>query len=145
MKRNEHTFAFLKKGSITEKELIKILIISNFILLFAFIGMRFNGYLKTQELPTVTIEETFSDEMSNKSDDEYVIRVDLNTDNLFLLCQLPGIGEAKASSILEYRKENGDFCRIEELLNVPGIGESIYNNIKDLVYIETVTSEAEAE
>ncbi len=141
MKRNEHTFAFFKKGSITEKEVIRLLIITNFVFILFFIGIRFNGFLETGELPTITIDETFSSGSNSDSNENYVIRVDINTDNIFLLCQLPGIGEAKASAILEYRKENGDFCFKEELLNVPGIGESIYNNIKELVYIESAVTE----
>ena len=54
-----------------------------------------------------------------------------------------GIGEAKASAILEYRRENGDFTYPDELLNVPGIGESIQNNIKDFVYVAPAISENE--
>lgn len=137
MKRNEHTFAFYKKGSITEKEVIRILIISNCVFLLFFIGIKFNSFIESRDLPTIAVDETFSDEADNSYDDSYVIRVDINTDNMFLLCQLPGIGEGKASAILEYRKENGDFCYIDELLNVPGIGESIYNDIKDMIYIGT--------
>lgn len=136
MKINEHTLAFFKKGVLTEKALIRILIISNCIMVLFYIGMRFNGYLETKELPTVTVDETYSEENNITREDNYVIMVDINTDNLFLLCQLPGIGEAKASAILEYRKENGDFTSIEELLEVPGIGEAVYNNLKDLIYIE---------
>lgn len=137
MKTNEHTIAFFKKGGITEKTLIKLLIISNCIMVLFFIGIRLNGYLETKELPTVTVDETYSAENNRTHEDNYVIMVDINTDNLFLLCQLPGIGEAKASAILEYRKENGDFTSPDELLNVPGIGESVYNNLKDFVYIES--------
>lgn len=144
MKINEHTLAFFKKGVLTEKALIRLLIISNCIMVLFYIGMRFNGYLETKELPTVTVDETYSEENNITREDNYVIMVDINTDNLFLLCQLPGIGEAKASAILEYRKENGDFTSIEELLEVPGIGEAIYNNLKDLVYIESAeTTSAE--
>ncbi len=144
MKINEHTLAFFKKGVLTEKALIRLLIISNCIMVLFYIGMRFNGYLETKELPTVTVDETYSAENNITREDNYVIMVDINTDNLFLLCQLPGIGEAKASAILEYRKENGDFTSIEELLEVPGIGEAVYNNLKDLVYIESAeTTSAE--
>ena len=143
MQRNEHTLTFFIKGILNEKSVIRILIISNCILILFFIGMKFNGYLETKELPTIAIDETFSDENNTSRTDNYEIKVDINTDNLFLLCQLPGIGEAKASAILEYRRENGDFTDIDELLNVPGIGESIYNNIKDFVYVAPAISENE--
>lgn len=48
---------------------------------------------------------------------------------------LPGIGESKAKSIVAYREENGDFSQIEDLMNVPGIKEGIYNQIKDLIVV----------
>ena len=141
MKINEHTSEFFKKFSLKEKDIIKILIFSNCIFILFFIGMRFNGYIESQELPTITTDETFSVEADYEEPDNYQINVNINTDNIFLLCQLPGIGEAKASAIIEYRKENGDFTDIQDLLKVPGIGENIYSNIKDLIYIEELKAE----
>lgn len=43
---------------------------------------------------------------------------------------LPGIGSAKASAIITYRTEHGSFSSIEEIKNVKGIGEAIYEKIK---------------
>ena len=145
MKINEHTREFFKKFSLKEKDIIRILIFSNCIFILFFIAIRFNGYIESQELPTITTDETFSADVDHKEPDNYQITVNINTDNIFLLCQLPGIGEAKASAIIEYRKENGDFTDIQDLLKVPGIGENIYNNIKDLIYIEKHQSEIPAE
>ncbi len=146
MKRNEHTSEFFKKFSLKENEIIRILIASNCIFILFFIGIKFNGYVESRELPTVVENETYSESNNEEAtDDNYTITVDINTDNIFLLCQLPGIGEGKASAIIEYRKENGDFCHIEELLNVPGIGQSIYNEIKNLVYIEQQNTQSDTE
>lgn len=146
MKRNEHTSEFFKKFSLKENEIIRILIACNCIFILFFIGIKFNGYIESRELPTVVENETYSESNNEEAtDDNYTITVDINTDNIFLLCQLPGIGEGKASAIIEYRKENGDFCHIEELLNVPGIGQSIYNEIKNLVYIEQQNTQADTE
>ena len=146
MKRNEHTSEFFKKFSLKENEIIRILIACNCIFILFFIGIKFNGYIESRELPTVVEDETYSESNNEEAtDDNYTIAVDINTDNIFLLCQLPGIGEGKASAIIEYRKENGDFCHIEELLNVPGIGQSIYNEIKNLVYIEQQNTQADTE
>ena len=44
---------------------------------------------------------------------------------------LPGIGRAKAEAIVEYRKQHGNFKSVEELKNVKGIGDGIYNRLKD--------------
>ena len=48
---------------------------------------------------------------------------------------LSGVGESKAKAIIEYRNKNGNFKSIEELLNVSGIGEKLYEEIK--VFITT--------
>lgn len=62
--------------------------------------------------------------------------VNLNTASVADLCTLSGIGEAKAEAILAYRTEIGAFSSIEQLKEVTGIGESLFNQIKSSVYIE---------
>lgn len=62
--------------------------------------------------------------------------VDLNSADVKQLCTLPGIGESRAGDIIAYRQENGGFTGIEDIMNVPGIKESTYNKIKDLITIE---------
>ncbi len=49
---------------------------------------------------------------------------------------LPGIGEVKARAIIDYRTQNGYFLNIEELMNVEGIGQKIFEQIKELITIE---------
>lgn len=48
---------------------------------------------------------------------------------------LPGIGESKADIIIEFREEHGAFQSIEELMEIQGIKEGVFNKIKD--YIKT--------
>ena len=48
---------------------------------------------------------------------------------------LTGIGESKADNIIKYRQENGSFSAVEDLTNVSGIGESIFNKIKDSITV----------
>ena len=62
-------------------------------------------------------------------------KVSLNTATLDELMTLPGIGEAKAQAIIEYREEVGAFQNIEELKEVSGIGDAIFDQIKESITI----------
>ncbi len=62
-------------------------------------------------------------------------KVNINTANQTELETLPGIGTATALKIINYRKENGKFKNVEDIKNVKGIGDSKFNNIKDLIII----------
>ncbi len=48
---------------------------------------------------------------------------------------LPGIGPVTAKKILDYRQANGSFSRIEEIMNVPGIGEGKFAQIQDFIMV----------
>ncbi len=58
-------------------------------------------------------------------------KVSINTSTLEELMTLKGIGKSKAEAIIKYRNTVGLFNSIEEIMNVSGIGESIYKKIKD--------------
>lgn len=62
-------------------------------------------------------------------------KVNLNTATEEELCTLPGIGEAKAAAILKFREEKGAFASIEELKEVEGIKDGVFQKVKDLVMI----------
>ena len=57
--------------------------------------------------------------------------VNINSASVEKLSNLNGIGKSTAEKIVKYRNENGYFNSIEDLMNVSGIGESKFNNIKD--------------
>ena len=62
-------------------------------------------------------------------------KININTADLTALQTLDGIGESKAKAIIEYRTKNGDFKTIEDIKNVSGIGDSVYEKIKDNITI----------
>lgn len=61
--------------------------------------------------------------------------ININTATQTELELLPGIGPSTATKIIDYREENGKFENIEEIKNVPGIGEAKYENIKNKITV----------
>ena len=62
-------------------------------------------------------------------------KVSINTASKEQLMTLNGIGEAKAAAIIRYREEHGGFQKIEELKEVEGIKEGVFNKVKDQIII----------
>lgn len=65
--------------------------------------------------------------------------VNINTATMNELTALPNIGEGKAKAIIEYREANGKFQAIENLMDVKGIGEKIFEKIKVDLIVEGET------
>jgi competence protein ComEA len=63
-------------------------------------------------------------------------KVSINHAEAWLLDALPGIGPTSSEKIIYYREANGPFVTIYELLLVPGIGQSTFDKIKDLITVE---------
>lgn len=61
--------------------------------------------------------------------------IDINTASAADLERLPGVGARLAERIIEYRDKNGGFKKIEELMNVQGIGEKSFLRLKPLISI----------
>jgi competence protein ComEA len=61
--------------------------------------------------------------------------VNLNSATAADLQKLPGVGAAMANRILEYRQKNGGFKKVEELMNVKGIGEKNFLKLKTMVTV----------
>ena len=61
--------------------------------------------------------------------------ININSADNQALMSLPGIGESKAEAILSYRAEHGPFTNLNELLNVPGIGQAILDEISGLIVL----------
>lgn len=63
-------------------------------------------------------------------------KVNINSATQSELENLPGVGEAIASRIIEYRQQNGKFSKVEDLQNVKGIGDAKFNNMKEYVMVQ---------
>jgi competence protein ComEA len=61
--------------------------------------------------------------------------INLNSASVAQLQTLPGIGASTAQRIVEYRQKNGSFKKIEELMNVKGIGEKSFLKLKPLITV----------
>ena len=62
--------------------------------------------------------------------------VNINTAGLEELDTLPGIGESLAGRIMEYRETNGPFESVEEIMEVSGIGEAKFAEMKDRITVD---------
>jgi competence protein ComEA len=63
------------------------------------------------------------------------VKVNINTATKEELMTLAGIGEAKANSIISYRQDKGSFKSIEEIKNIEGIKDSVFNKISEFITI----------
>lgn len=62
--------------------------------------------------------------------------ININTATLEQLDTLPGVGKVRAEAIIKYRTDHGYFISVDELRNVPNLGASLFEQIKDLVTVE---------
>ena len=103
------------------------------------------GALPEADMTSVNLAKRVSDE-----DQVYVSSVDeappassrsnlldINQASAEQLMALPGIGEVRSRAIVNYRIEIGRFQRIDQLLDVPGIGSATFEGIRDLVALGT--------
>ncbi|MBO6133015.1 MAG: helix-hairpin-helix domain-containing protein [Lachnospiraceae bacterium] len=61
--------------------------------------------------------------------------VNINTAERDILLTLPGIGQSKADAIIEYRDSHGSFSKIEDIMQVAGIKEKLFSQIKDKIRV----------
>lgn len=84
--------------------------------------------------PKLENDACITDKITN-NEEKGTNKISLNNATLKELTSLNGIGEAKAKLIIEYREKNGGFKSIEEIKSIKGIGNSIYEKIKDNITV----------
>ncbi|MCM1371262.1 MAG: helix-hairpin-helix domain-containing protein [Clostridium sp.] len=83
----------------------------------------------------ITNKNNITSSENSKNENLTSNKISINTATLDQLTSLPSIGSAKAENIIEYRNSNGIFKTIEDIKNVSGIGESLFEKIKDYITI----------
>jgi competence protein ComEA len=71
--------------------------------------------------------------------------VNLNTATAEQLATIPGVGAKTAERIIEYRQKNGGFKKVEDLMNVSGVGEKSFLKMKPLITVAAVKASAQNE
>ncbi len=93
-----------------------------------------------EKLQIYTIEEVEQMEIQPEnfsvSRENTEAKVNINTADLAELQQIPGVGEKKAQSIMEYRASKGKFQSIEQLQEVPGIKGKTFDKVKDYITVK---------
>lgn len=94
-----------------------------------------------QMIRVLTIEEAQNSNGNDAKDKSGEVTADkglvnINTATCDQLMTLPGIGQNKADSIIAYREENGKFNTVEDIMNITGIKEGVFNKIKNYITVD---------
>jgi competence protein ComEA len=100
------------------KKLVSLFVVLSFVV----VGMASNGYLHAAE-------------KSSKEGKDKAGLININTAGPEQLKKLPRIGEKMSQRIIEYRKKNGKFKRIEDIMKVKGIGEKTFKGFEKMITV----------
>lgn len=109
------------------------------ILLFNYLNMEREAvYYIPNDISSQSIALTDAEIKNEIKNYDISDKININSASAEELTNLPGIGEKTAAAIIAYREEHGKFYRIEEIMEVSGIGEGKFNNIKDYITVDDV-------
>jgi len=100
------------------KKLVSMFVVMSFVVGFVFAA---NAY---------SAEKAASSSDAKKSD-----KININTAGVDQLKKLPRIGEKMANRVIDYRKKNGKFKKLEDLMKVRGIGEKTFKGFEGMITI----------
>lgn len=131
-------FGIIKEND-TKDELIEIVThgVESIILIGGQLTI-FYRYIKSRKQEKIEYEKTRRKEIEEAEEDikDYVgidkvhVKININTASVGELIQLPHIGPITAKKIILYRESHGEFQSLEELINIDGIGEVNFEDIK---------------
>ena len=113
--------------------------ISDEMVIIIYSNQEISSFSQTKEIENTIIDKCIqkdenslkNDACISKDDDSNNNLVSINTATKEDLMTLSGIGEKKAEDIIKYREEHGGFKSVDELMEVEGIGDSLFDKIKE--------------
>ena len=100
---------------------------------------KYDSRVEIEGWTPVDVENITAEELVNSNDEgreEYVFKININTASAEEFAMLDSIGKVTAEKIISYRNDFGSFVKIEEIMNVEGIGEKTFGKIKKHLIIE---------
>jgi competence protein ComEA len=106
------------------------------VLVITILGIIFSVIFVIFNLQYKLVPETIKTESITPATTAVSTKININTANAEELASISGIGKTKANAIIAYRKSHGAFENKKDILKVKGIGEKIYESIKDQIKVK---------